>query len=66
MFNFWYTDLTQDSGTPWFSTHLYAGTRRNGNPIYGVDQTASSLRFWRLKLLIGLAHTIMVEALKFI
>lgn len=52
---FWYTDLTADSGTPWFSTHLRAWGKV-GNIVCNGDirrQTAT-MQFWRLRLVVKL------------
>lgn len=50
--NFWYTDLSEDAGFPWYSCHLYVGCASNGNPKLEIDQCFSSLIFWKLRLLI--------------
>ena len=45
---FWYTDLSQDTGSPWFATHLDFG--------FGtVDMTAKTLFLWRTKLFLAAA-----------
>lgn len=49
---FWYTDLSQDSKTPWYSCHLECGTASNGNPKLEINQCFSSLFFWKLRLLL--------------
>lgn len=49
---FWYTDLSKDSGQPWFSCHLEIGTAPNGNPKIQIDKCFRSLLFWRIRLLI--------------
>lgn len=49
---FTYTDLSEDTGQPWYSCHLKIGYQSNGNPRIEVDQCFGSLRFWRLRLLI--------------
>ena len=48
---FTYTDLSEDTGHPWFSCHLKIGRRSNGNPKIEVDRCFGSLHFWRLRLL---------------
>jgi hypothetical protein len=40
---FWHTDLSKDTGSPWFATHLDFGNKT-------VDRTAKSLFLWRTKL----------------
>jgi hypothetical protein len=44
--NFRYTDLSEDTGSPWFSTHLGFGAKT-------VDRTSNSLFLWRIKLLLA-------------
>lgn len=49
---FWYTDLSEDTGHPWFSCHLEIGVAPNGNPRFEIDKSFYSLKFWRIKLVI--------------
>lgn len=49
---FWYTDLSEDSGEPWYSCHMEIGSTSNGNPKLEINQCFSSLFFWKLRLLI--------------
>jgi hypothetical protein len=40
---FWYTDLSEDAGCPWFATHLDFGS-------CSVNRSSKNLRFWRFNL----------------
>lgn len=52
-FRFWYTDLSEDTGRPWYATHLEIGIKPNGNPKKEYRRLTSNLLFWRLALLVG-------------
>lgn len=49
---FTYTDLSKDTGSPWFSCHLTLGRLSNGDPRIELDQCFDSLLFWRWRLLL--------------
>jgi hypothetical protein len=46
---FWYTDLSKDTGSPWFATHLDFGA-------CSVDCSSRNLKFWRIKLFLKAAQ----------
>ena len=50
-FEFRYTDLSEDSGQPWFATHFNFGIAKNGNWKVEIRRMTESLRFWRLRLI---------------
>lgn len=58
--DFWYTDLSEDSGEPWFSCHLRIRHGRNTRWLE-VDRCFPSLRFWRIKLLAEAARKLHGE-----
>ena len=59
---FWYTDLSKDSGCPWFATHLNAEVKSNGNPQYEIRIMMKSLNFWRVRLFIALCGKLLTSA----
>jgi hypothetical protein len=46
---FWYTDLSEDTGHPWFATHLDFGGRT-------VGLTSKNLFLWKLRLFLAAAQ----------
>ena len=62
---FWYTDLTADSGTPWFATHLRVWGKV-GNIVYNGDvgRTTATMQFWKpmlaVKLLLDFKNRVQV------
>lgn len=53
---FWFTDLSVDSGQPWFSCHMELEK-------FEINECFSSLFFWRLKLIIiGLKKLIRIHS----
>jgi len=61
--NFWYTDLSQDSGMPWFRIHLDAFALNNGNLKHEISMSVASLKFWRIKLLWALCSLLVLANL---
>jgi hypothetical protein len=62
---FWYTDLTADSGTPWFSTHLRVWGKLGSIAYSGdVRRQTATVQFWKpllaVKLLLYFKYCVQV------